>query len=143
MLLVAFIVNVFLVTAAVIIHYEILRLLSKLIPRLQVKHRLRVVIGVFGTICAHVVEIWLFALAFYLMLLHGGFGDVIGVVNGSLLDCVYFSFVNYTTVGYGDMIPTEHLRFLVGLEAITGLSLITWSASFMFVEMTKFWEDEG
>jgi hypothetical protein len=75
------------------------------------------------------------------MLSHGGFGSLEGNFNGSLIDSVYFSFTNYTTVGYGDIEPTGQLRFLAGMEAITGLSLITWSASFMFMEMRKFWEE--
>lgn len=125
----------------VMIHYEILRLLSKTIPTLKIKHRLRVVIGVFGTICAHIIEIWLFGFAFYFMIAAGGFGTLEGNFDGNLLDCVYFSFTSYTTLGYGDIVPRGDLRFLAGLEAITGLSLITWSASFMFMEMTQFWKD--
>lgn len=129
-----------LVAAAVVIHYEMLRLLSIVIPKLRIKHRLRVIIGVYGTICAHIVEVWLFGVAFYLMVHHGDFGSLEGDFDGSLVACVYFSFTNYTTLGYGDISPLGDLRFLAGLEAITGLSLITWSASFMFMEMTKFWE---
>ncbi|MDP6652044.1 MAG: potassium channel family protein [Gammaproteobacteria bacterium] len=136
----AFLIITLLVSAAVVLHYEILRFLSIIIPKLQIKHRLRVIIGVFGTICAHVVEVWMFGIAFYLMHQNGGFGQLAGNFDGSLIDCVYFSFTNYTTVGYGDIEPFGQLRFLAGLEAITGLSLITWSASFMFMEMTKFWE---
>lgn len=138
----AFTVNIFLVTAAVVIHYEILRLLSIVIPKLQIKHRLRVIIGVFGTICAHVVEIWLFGTGFYLLVSYADIGTLTGNFDGSLIDCVYFSFTNYTTVGYGDIEPFGALRFLAGMEAITGLSLITWSASFMFMEMTQFWQDD-
>lgn len=130
-----------LVGLTVIIHYEMLRLLWVVIPKLRMKHRLRVVIGVFGTICAHIIEVWIFGLAFYLMASHGDFGMLDGRFDGSLIDAVYFSFTNYTTVGYGDIEPTGQLRFLAGMEAITGLSLITWSASFMFMEMTKFWEE--
>tara|TARA_B110000858_G_scaffold50425_1_gene58355 strand:- start:1408 stop:1572 length:165 start_codon:yes stop_codon:yes gene_type:complete len=48
-------INISLVAIAVVIHYEMLRLLSVLIPRLRIKHRLRVLIGVFGTICAHII----------------------------------------------------------------------------------------
>ncbi len=138
----AFFINISLLTAAVVIHYEILRVLSRLIPKLQVKHRVRVVVGVFGTICAHIVEIWLFGIAFYFMVNYGDFGALGGNFDGSLIDCVYFSFTNYTTVGYGDIEPFGDIRFTAGLEAITGLSLITWSASFMFMEMTQFWEDD-
>ena len=76
------------------------------------------------------------------MINNGDFGSLAGNFNGSLTDCVYFSFTNYTTVGYGDIEPFGSIRFLAGLEAITGLSLITWSASFMFMEMTQFWQDD-
>ncbi len=140
-MILSLVINTFLVSAVVIIHYEMLRLLSTVIPKLQIKHRLRVVIGVFGTICAHIVEVWIFGLAFYYMVQSGEFGSLGGNFDGSLIDCVYFSFTNYTTVGYGDIEPFGAIRFLAGLEAITGLSLITWSASFMFWEMTKFWEE--
>ena len=135
-------INISLVAIAVVIHYEMLRLLSVLIPRLRIKHRLRVLIGVFGTICAHIIEICLFGLAFYLMVRDGGFGDLAGSFDGSLVDSIYFSFTNYTTVGYGDIAPQGSLRFLAGVEAITCLSLITWSASFMFMEMTQFWDGD-
>lgn len=130
-----------LVALTVIIHYEMLRLLWIYIPRLKMKHRVRVIIGVFGTICAHIIEVWIFGLAFYLMIAYGDFGTLEGSFDGSLTDAVYFSFMNYTTVGYGDIVPSGQLRFLAGMEAITGLSLITWSASFMFMEMMKFWEE--
>ncbi len=140
-MLIAFILNSILVATAVVIHYEMLRLLSIIIPRLKVKHRLRVLIGVFGTISAHIIEICLFGLAFYLMLHHGDFGYLEGNFDNSLIDSIYFSFTNYTTVGYGDIAPVGALRFLAGVEALTGLSLITWSASFMFMEMTQFWNE--
>ena len=130
-----------LVALTVVIHYEMLRLLWVYIPRLKIKHRVRVIIGVFGTICAHIIEIWVFGLAFYLMISYGDFGTLQGSFDGSLTDAVYFSFTNYTTLGYGDIEPGGQLRFLAGMEAITGLSLITWSASFMFMEMMKFWEE--
>jgi len=137
----SFLIITLLVTAAVIIHYEMLRLLWITIPKLQIRHRVRVVFGVFGTICAHVIEVWMFGLAFYWMVRSGNYGSLEGNLDGSLLDCVYFSFTNYTTLGYGDIEPFGQLRFLSGLEAITGLSLITWSASLMFLEMRKFWEE--
>ncbi|MFM1897430.1 MAG: hypothetical protein RLZZ385_2504 [Pseudomonadota bacterium] len=139
-ILLTFVINTVLVSLAVVVHYEILRLLSVIIPKLQVQHRLRVIFGVFGTICAHVIEVWMFGAAMYLMIGNGGFGTLQGNFDGSLLDCVYFSFTTYTSLGFGDIEPMGDLRFLTGLEALTGLSLITWSASFMFIEMRKFWD---
>ena len=59
--------------------------------------------------------------------------------HGIILDYVYLSFVTYTTVGYGDLVAGGYLRYLTGVEALTGLILITWSASFLFIEMGKYW----
>jgi len=57
-----------------------------------------------------------------------------------LLDCVYFSAVCFTTLGLGDMFPIGAIRFMTGAEALCGLVLITWSGSFTFVEMQRFWK---
>jgi hypothetical protein len=31
---------------------------------------------------------------------------------------------------------------LTGIESLTGLVLITWTASFLFVEMQRFWDSK-
>jgi len=54
---------------------------------------------------------------------------------------LYFSFTVYTTVGFGDIYPQGELRFLTGIESLTGLVLITWTASFLYVKMTRYWTD--
>ena len=56
-----------------------------------------------------------------------------------LLDCVYFSAVCYTTLGLSDIAPIGAIRFLVGTETLAGFLIITWSASFTFVEMERYW----
>jgi hypothetical protein len=56
------------------------------------------------------------------------------------MDCVYFSFTVFSTVGFGDIEPTGNLRFLTGIESLTGLVLITWSASFLYFEMQRHWK---
>ncbi|MEZ5490940.1 MAG: ion channel [Gammaproteobacteria bacterium] len=139
-MLLTYIYNTILMSAAVVIHYELLHLLSTVIPKLEVQHRLRVIIGVFGTLVGHIIEIWMFGIAYFLMINYGDFGSLQGNFDGSLLDHVYFSFTTYTSLGIGDIEPIGDIRFLAGLEALTGLALITWSASFMFIEMRKFWE---
>ena len=45
----------------------------------------------------------------------------------------------YTTVGFGDIVPEGALRMITMSEALSGLSLITWSASFTFLEMQRLW----
>ncbi len=140
----AFIINSSLVAVAVMIHYEMLYRLSRLMPTLIMKHRYRLLVGVFGALIAHITEIWFFAFGYYLMMRlgsDGSLGTLIGETSNDLMDCVYYSFITYTTLGFGDVIPTGSLRFLTGLESLTGLVLITWTASFLYIEMQKFWND--
>ncbi len=137
-----FIINGVLVSSATLIHYEALYWLSKLIPKLDIiKPRYRVAIGLFGSLCAHVIEIWLFAFGYFFMIRLGSFGQLQGNFNNTLMDCSYFSLTTYTTLGFGDIEPIGAIRFLAGFEALTGLVLITWTASFMFIQMQRFWKN--
>ena len=47
----------------------------------------------------------------------------------------------YTTVGFGDLVPTDEMRVLTSAEALAGLALITWSASFTYLQMQRLWRD--
>lgn len=132
--------NIAVVLTAVVIHYEFLFRLSELLRKVKIRHRPRVLLGVGGALVAHAVEVWLFAAVYYLMHHAQGWGKLTGSFDGSLMDCVYFSFTTFTTLGFGDIQPEGAMRFLTGIEALTGLVLITWTASFLFVEMQKFWD---
>ena len=131
--------NSLVVAIVVIIHYEFLYRLTLTLPKMNIKHRYRIVVGVFGALSAHAIEIWVFALAYYLMHQADGWGELSGNFDGSLLDCVYFSFTVFSTVGFGDIAPLGELRYLTGIESLTGLVLITWTASFLFFEMQRNW----
>lgn len=143
-MLVAYLINCVVITIVVLVHYEMLGRLFEIIPRLPISRRFRVVVAVFGALVAHAIEVWIFAFAFLWYIRTPGMGELSGNFDGSLLDCVYFSFINFTTLGYGDVVPLGHVRFLAGLEGLVGLVLIGWTASFIYVEMTRFWhEQEG
>ena len=47
-------------------------------------------------------------------------------------DPVYFAFVNYTTLGYGDVIPVERWRLLGPTTAMNGVLLFGWSTAVIF-----------
>jgi hypothetical protein len=136
-----FLVNCFIVTLVVIIHYEALHWLTRYLPRIPVVHRARIAIGVLGALVAHAVEVWIFALAYYLLTTRFGWGSLGGNFDGTILDCVYFSLTVFSTLGFGDIFPEGEIRYLVGIEALTGLVLITWTASFLFYEMQRNWSE--
>lgn len=139
MLVITFLINSLIVTLAILIHYETLYQLERKLPHIHIPGRYRVLIGVAVIITAHVAEIWLFAIGYYFMLQWPEFGTLAGNFNYTLLDCSYFSFTTYTTLGFGDIEPSGYIRFLTGIESLIGLVLITWSASLLFLEMQRHW----
>ena len=92
-----------------------------------------------GAMLAHTIEIWVFALAYYLMINYLGWGSMVGNLEGGIQDYFYYSFTSYTTLGFGDIIPIGDIRYLTGVESLTGLVLITWTASFLYLEMDSQW----
>ena len=129
----------------VVFHYEVIQLLNRWCHRRQAKlhghlqHRPTILATMFTLLFAHVVEIWLFGVAIWVLVSQPGFGSISGYPTVSFLDCVYFSAATYTTVGWGDLMATGHIRFLAGTEALVGFLMVTWSASFSYLIMARTW----
>jgi ion channel len=47
-------------------------------------------------------------------------------------DILYFAFVNYTTLGYGDITPVQGWRLLGPITAMNGVLLFGWSTAVIF-----------
>jgi hypothetical protein len=47
-------------------------------------------------------------------------------------DLLYFAFVNYTTLGYGDILPVERWQLLGPMTAMNGVLLFGWSTAVIF-----------
>lgn len=128
------------VAVSVVIHYEFLYRLTLLMPKMKIRHRQRIVLGVIVALFAHTLEIFIFGIAYYGFNRVEGWGSLQGNFDGSLADCIYFSFTTYTTLGFGDIEPFGGIRYLTGVESLTGLVLITWTASFLYIEMRQYWD---
>lgn len=135
------------VVACVLLHYEGLRGLSRWATTDLLPARGRIVSMILGLILLHAAEIWLFAFGYYFLehvtsdpdFMHFGYGEGMVARPMTLFDYCYFSAVVYTTLGFGDVVPVGAIRFVSGTEAVIGLSMITWSASFVFLEMQRYW----
>jgi hypothetical protein len=128
-----------LVGSVVGLHYEALERLNSWLPRLRLPIRLRVLVLIYGLMAVHTLEIWIFGAALYGVTLWPELGRIAGADGLVLLDAVYLSTVTYTTVGYGDLTPEGPLRLLLGMESLSGFLLVTWSASFTYLEMQRNW----
>ncbi len=130
--------SVVIVVLCIAIHYEALNLINALNKKFRT-HRTGLIVAMLGLFAAHVVEIWVYA-GGYLIAVEWLSGSI-SVADPSWFEFVYYSAMVYTTVGFGDIIPEGALRMMTMSEALSGLSLITWSASFAFLEIQRLWRD--
>lgn len=70
---------------------------------------------------AHTCEVAVWALAYRIF-------DVVPENAGFM----YFAFVNYSTLGYGDITPVKDWQLLGPLTAMNGILLFGWSTAVMF-----------
>jgi hypothetical protein len=125
------------VALCITVHYEVLNLLAKVIHRPE-RHRWQIMMMMYGLLGAHVLEIWIFGLGHFAAVDWFELGHIAGAED-RFFDYVYFAAMVYTTVGFGDMVPVGAIRMLSSTAAVSGLSLITWSASFTFLQMQRYW----
>lgn len=131
-----------LLIACTVLHYEALRTLNHLLPCLRVPDRLKVVVVILGAFLAHLLEMLLYGATLYALVTWWHAGHLTGLAGSSWITCLYFSAETYTSLGFGDLTPVGPVRLLVGTEALAGLLMIAWSASFTYLSMERFWRTD-
>lgn len=139
-----------LVLLTCVLHYEVLGWLNTRLPGLRVPPRVKVLLVMLAAFCAHAVEITVYGVAFLVAVRWvdpGGLHSLLPLPPDGIApplgwaDCLYFSAVAYTSLGFGDIAPAGALRLLTGVEALNGLLLIAWTASFTYLSMERFWAE--
>ncbi len=130
-----------LVTLSTLIHYEVLRFLNGRLAVIRLQGRWKVVLVIFAAFVAHTLEMTLYGIALYVLVAYGSVGALAGPGGFSLSNCLYFSAETFTSLGFGDIAPVGPIRLLAGVEALNGLLLIGWSASFAYIAMERYWND--
>lgn len=129
-----------LVALATVIHYEVLRTLNFGLPSLNIPARTKLLVVIFGALAAHAIEMAVFGVTLYGLVKYMGVGSLRGTAGFTFINCLYFSAETYTSLGFGDLTPVGPVRMLAGIEALTGLLLIGWSASYTYLAMKRFWK---
>ena len=137
LLTIALSLSAFLVTA--VMHLTALKWCSGGMARIPMRPSMRVLAVLTLLFTVHMVQIGVFAVAFALAEHGFNLGTFAGEPIETMLDYYYFSAISYTSLGIGDIFPIGHLRFLTGVEALIGLLLIAWSASFLYAMMNRLW----
>jgi hypothetical protein len=133
--------SVLLVVVTTVLHYEVLRLLSAWLPCLSGTTRARLLIVIFAAFVAHALEILLYGAVYFSLSRAAGLGMVTGTAGAAFSACLCFSAETYTSLGFGDVVPSGPVRLLAGTETLNGLLLIGWSASFTYLAMERFWNE--
>jgi len=81
---------------------------------------------VFVLMLAHLSEVMVWALAY----------AMVGAMPADA-DLVYAAFVNYTTLGYGDVIPVQRWSLLGPMAAMNGILLFGWSTAVIFAVLRR------
>jgi hypothetical protein len=134
-MLVPILITALAVVLNVTLHLGVLRFLYKaVLPRLMAYRRMVVGVMVLGAIIGHLIEIGVFAIWVTFLANRAG-------IPHDNMDPVFWSATAYTSLG-GEYPKVPDVRLLTAVEALTGLILITWTASFLFMLMQQFWQEK-
>ena len=91
------------------------------------RHLVAIMIAtMFMLMAAHMLEVFVWA---------GVYALVQAAPEGA--DLVYFAFVNYATLGYGDIVPVKEWHLLGPMASMNGILLFGWSTAVIFEVMRK------
>lgn len=139
-MLIAILLSAALVAVCTSIHFRTLAWVSNSIERRDLPPVTSLWLTLTGTTIAHVAEALIYSVGFILAVQGLGIGDLHPPdkpdATLSWMDYFYFSLVNFTTLGRGDLAPDGHLRFITGMEAFHGFLLLTASGSFLLQVMS-------
>lgn len=133
-------IGAFLVAITVVIHAVGTTLwVSVVIRRVTTSGGWRMMLGmtmlirtVLVLVALHILEIVLWAFA-YMTLVPD---DELATFE----QAAYFSFVTFTTLGYGDITLSESWRLLSGIEALNGILLVGWTTAMIFTVVQRIWQ---
>jgi hypothetical protein len=127
-----------LMVVAIAFHYWSIGQLFHCLPKQcdHHSHFLRSLSVLFLLVCVHLIEIIWFAGGLYVSSEWLRLGALGNNVDASFMNFFYHSAVTYSTLGLS-AIPVGHLKFMTALESLTGIILLTWSATFFYSVMGR------
>ena len=133
------ILSVILVLICTAIHYSALRLTTQAVSPSRHPRRC-LFVAVTLILVAHILETLIYAGGYWVAVFWFAIGELTQSQDASVplrfMDYFYFALVNLTTLGRGDLVPSEHLRFITGISAFHGFLLITASGGYLLQVMS-------
>ncbi|KFB08436.1 ion channel [Nitratireductor basaltis] len=138
----ALLVGFALVLALGVFHHYALRSLDEL--RLRVRNADMTLIAIFsGLLLIHTLEIVLYAGVYALLLPLEWTGRFDGSFSGSFNDLIYFSGINFSTLGYTQIKTEGSIRIISMMQSLGGFMVLTWSATFVYSAWSEKFSGKG
>lgn len=134
-------IGLLLMLLMIFVHFQTLELISNILRRVSLPHRLWITVIMLGVYIGHSIEIGLFGLAYYLLHQFTTIGDFTPEFEPTVINYIYFSATSYVTLGLSSFNPEKGFKIIAAGEALCGFLLITWSASFGYTAMKDFWNE--
>lgn len=137
-------ITLFAAGLTLLLHYHSLMATARLLHHPRVGF---VSLRIYGALAllmlAHLLEVLVYAIGIEAALRWIPDSALAGAAQGNFGDAFYYSLVGYTSLGLGDVYAIGPLRYLIGIEALNGLLMLTWSASCTYLCLRAMWEEQG
>lgn len=138
----AFAIGILLVSGVGFFHHCGLLGLRRLTPDVRERPYLSIIALFTGLLSLHLIEIGIFAAVYRILLSIGQFGAFAGLDEPGWVDLLYFSGINFATLGYTQIETLGPLRLVHMLESLGGFMIITWSATFIYAVWGDGWRQD-
>jgi hypothetical protein len=128
----ALLIGLMLVSLLGIFHHVALRFLDRLTGPDLVRPNVTVVATFIGLLAVHTCEILLYAVAYAVLLRWPQFGALRGDFDAGWESLIYFSGINFTTLGYTQIETSGSIRIISMMQSLGGFMVLTWSATFIY-----------
>ena len=117
-------------------HFGIL-FVHRFMPRTGRRAHRAILTAFLGLLVLHTLEILGWAGAYAVLLDQGWFGSLGGSFEGTFNDLIYFSGMNFVTLGFTQLTTEGPIRLVSMMQSLGGFMVLTWSATFIY----SVWQD--
>ncbi|HEV7416634.1 MAG TPA: ion channel [Tianweitania sediminis] len=123
-----------------LIHHYGLLAVRAIKPSSDHRPRAAIIVTFIGLLALHTIEILGFAVAYKVLLIWGAVGDLASY-DRSWSGLIYFSGVNFATLGYTQIETNGAIRLINMMQSLGGFMVLTWSATFLYSVSERAWKE--
>ncbi len=137
----ALLLGMVLIAALGALHHFALSSIRRLAGKPKTTTSLDPIIIFIAVLVLHVAEILLFAGVYAALLPIPGMGHFGKDFTPGWQDFVYYSGINFVTLGYTQIEASGPIRLISMLQSLGGFMILTWSATFLYSASKRAWEN--